>query len=107
MNQVRTLVIAQSVAAAIGLVSLTVSGPGYLAAGVALVSAILVMVVLDAVHPPAVGTALSFAFRPSQEDSIVLFELALMMIAGLAVVAAATARLYRHLLRRSRSRRLS
>ena len=104
MNQVRTLVIAQSIAAAIGLASLAVSGPGYLAAGGALVAAILVMVVLDVVHPPAVGTALSFAFRPTQEDSIVLFELALMMIAGLAIMAAATARLYRHLLHRAQSR---
>ena len=38
MNQVRTLVIAQSVAAVIGVVALAVSGPGYLAAGAALVS---------------------------------------------------------------------
>ncbi len=104
MNQVRTLVIAQSVAAVIGVVSLAVSGPGYLAAGGALVFAILVMVVLDAVHPPAVATALGFAFRPAQEDGIVLFELALMMVAGLAIVAAATARIYRHLLRHDRYR---
>ncbi len=62
------------------------------------------MVVLDAVHPPAVATALGFAFRPAQEDGIVLFELALVMVAGLAIVAAATARLYRHLLRRDRTR---
>jgi CBS-domain-containing membrane protein len=104
MNQVRTLVIAQSVAAVIGVVALAVSGPGYLAAGTALVCAILVMVVLDAVHPPAVATALGFAFRPAQDDGIVLFGLALAMVAGLAIVAAATARLYRHLLRRDRNR---
>jgi CBS-domain-containing membrane protein len=97
MNKVRTLVLAQSGAALIGLVSYLVQGPGYAAAGTALVVAILAMVVADVVHPPAVSTALSFAFRPSQDDSLVLFELALLMIAGLALISAATERLYRHM----------
>ncbi len=44
------------------------------------------MIVLDAVHPPAVSTSLSFAFRAGSEDTAVLFALALLMTAMLVVL---------------------
>lgn len=77
MNSMRTLIIAQPLAAAIGLLISLVAGHGYWAAGGAMVATILAMILLDAVHPPAIGTALSFAFRPETEGQIPLFVLAL------------------------------
>ena len=60
-NAVRTLVVAQLSAALLGLAAFLLLGPGYAAAGVGMVAAIVLMILLDAVHPPAVSTALSFA----------------------------------------------
>lgn len=36
----------------------------------------VVAIVLDAVHPPAVSTSLSFAFKAGHENNLVLFGLA-------------------------------
>lgn len=77
VNQARTLVLAQLGAAVIGLASFSVLGPGYLSAGAAMVLAIIGMIVLDAVHPPAVATALGFGLRAGDASNLVLFCLAL------------------------------
>ena len=37
---------------------------------------IVLMILLDAMHPPAVSTALSFAFRTGPESNLLLFGLA-------------------------------
>jgi uncharacterized membrane protein len=37
---------------------------------------IVLMIVLDAVHPPAVSTSLSFAFKAGNEINLALFGLA-------------------------------
>lgn len=42
---------------------------------------ILVTLAWRAVHPPAISTALSFAFRPGDADKWGIFMLALVMIA--------------------------
>lgn len=62
-NTVRMLVISQIMAASLGLVAYLILDPGYLSGGIAMVATIILMILLDAVHPPAVATSLSFAFR--------------------------------------------
>jgi CBS-domain-containing membrane protein len=89
-NSVRTLVISQMTAAIIGFLTYLAFGPGYAAAGSAMVAVIVVMILLDAVHPPAVATSLSFAFRAGDEDNLVVFGLAVMIVALLVVMERVT-----------------
>lgn len=76
-NSIRTLIIAQITAVTIGFVTYLVFGPGYLSGGTAMVATIILMILLDTVHPPAVATSLSFALRAGKESNVVLFCLAL------------------------------
>lgn len=85
-NRVRTLVVSQLAAAFIGLAGFVVLGPGYQAAAVAMVLTILLMIVTDAVHPPAVSTALSFALRAGDETNVALFGLAVAITATLVMM---------------------
>lgn len=82
-NLVRTLVLAQSMAAILGWIIYSLLGPGYFAGGIAMVLTIILMIVFDAVHPPAVSTSLSFALRAGNENNLVLFGLAVGMTVGL------------------------
>ena len=75
-NSVRTLALSQIMAATIGLITYLLFGSGYFSAGTAMVITIVLMILLDAVHPPAVSTSLSFALRASNEKNLVLFTLA-------------------------------
>lgn len=77
VNQVRTLGLSQLGAAVIGFLSFVLLGPGYLSAGTAMIVAILGMVLLDVVHPPAVSTALSFGLKAGEENNLAIFALAL------------------------------
>lgn len=89
-NTVRTLVISQLMAATLGLLTFMIIGPGYLSAGSAMVLTIVLMILLDAVHPPAVATSLSFALRANNENNLILFGLAVAITAllvGLEKVA--------------------
>lgn len=87
VNNVRTLVIAQMMAAVLGLLLFLILGPGYAAGGAAMVGTIVGMVLLDAVHPPAVGTSLIFAFRSGEAVSnLVLFMLAVGITASLVFI---------------------
>lgn len=63
-------------AATIGWLAFLILGTGYLSGAVAMVVTIMLMIVLDAVHPPAVSTSLSFAFKAGNENNLVLFGLA-------------------------------
>ena len=74
-NLVRTLVLAQPMTAILGWSIYSLLGSGYLSGGVAMVLTIL----FDAVHPPAVSTSLSFALRAGNEKNLVLFGLAVGM----------------------------
>ncbi|MDF5732631.1 MAG: HPP family protein [Rhizonema sp. PD38] len=85
-NSVRTLIISQMMAAGIGLIMHLLLGSGYLSGGIAMVVAIVLMILLDAVHPPAVSTSLSFALRAGNESNIVLFGLAVGITALLVVL---------------------
>jgi CBS-domain-containing membrane protein len=88
-NSARTLVVSQLGAAALGALCHALIGPGYAGAAVALVLTITLMLALDAMHPPAVATALNFAFRAGAgEGNLLLFALAV----GLVVVLLALQR---------------
>jgi CBS-domain-containing membrane protein len=85
-NRVRTLALSQMLAAATGLVLYLALGPGYLSGGGAMLATIVLMILLDAMHPPAVSTALSFAFRAGDESNLLLFGLAVAITAALVVL---------------------
>jgi CBS-domain-containing membrane protein len=51
-NSIRTLILAQMLAALVGWGSFVALGDGYLSGGAAMVATILLMILLDAVHPP-------------------------------------------------------
>ena len=82
-NSTRTLLIAQLGGAAAGFLAFVGIGPGYGAAAAAMVATIALMVFFDAVHPPAVATALSFAFRAGPDGNLLLFVLAVGLVAVL------------------------
>ena len=79
-NTVRTLVTSQTMAALIGFTTYTLFGSGYLSGGSAMVIIIVLMILLNVMHPPAVSTALSFALRTGKENNLVLFGLALSIV---------------------------
>jgi CBS-domain-containing membrane protein len=85
-NTIRTLSLSQMTAATIGLVTHLLFGVGYFSGGVAMVVTIFLMIVADVVHPPAVSTSLSFAFRAGDESNLVLFGLAVGIIVMLVVL---------------------
>ncbi len=76
MNRTRTLLTAQLSAAALGFVMDVLFGEGYLAGGLAMVFTITLMVLFDAMHPPAISTSLIFAFRSPGPNNVLLFALA-------------------------------
>ncbi len=96
VNSVRTLAVAQTGAAAIGLLTYWLLGPGYWAAGSAMVLAIIAMVSLNSMHPPAVATALSFGLRAGDQSNVMLFAMAVGMTAVLLLLQRAAVRLARH-----------
>ena len=51
------------------------------------------MILLDAVHPPAVSTSLSFAFRAAAESNLVIFGLALAVTVTLVIIQRAALKL--------------
>jgi len=95
-NSARTLVISQLGGAVLGAGFHAVLGPGYASAALALVSVIAVMIVTNTMHPPAVATALNFAFRAgSGEGSLALFGLAVGLVLVLLAVQRGSAYLVR------------
>lgn len=101
-NSTRTLIIAQGSAAVAGFAAHTFFGPSYWAAGGAMVVAIFVMIVARAMHPPAVSTALSFAFSAGKGGSLALFGLCLGLIALLVALQRVSVWLLRRILARER-----
>ncbi len=86
MNGVRTMVGAHLAAVALGIGAATLFHPGYTASAVAMIGTILILVLCDVVHPPAVSTALGFAFHAQQTDAAGLFLIALAMVAALVLL---------------------
>jgi len=85
-NAIRTLVISHMGAAVTGLLMYKVLGPGYISGGTTMIITILLMILLDAVHPPAVSTALIFAFRVGDESSLIIFAMAVAVTAALILL---------------------
>lgn len=85
-NTVRTLVTSHMMAASIGWIAYLIFGSGYLSSGTAMVVTIVLMILLDVVHPPAISTSLSFALRAGNENNLVLFALAVVITALLVVI---------------------
>lgn len=95
-NSARTLVISQLGAALLGYGFHAWLGPGYSSAALALLSIIALMVATNAMHPPAVATALNFAFRAgSGEGNLALFGLAVGLVLVLLAVQRGSAYLVR------------
>jgi CBS-domain-containing membrane protein len=85
MNGVRSLFISQMTAAGVGWAMWLLFGGGYAAVASSIPLAIVVMILLDAVHPPAVSTALAFAMHTDPNGSVVLFVIAV-AITGVLVL---------------------
>lgn len=95
-NQVRTLLLAQIGSAATGLLCYQLFGPGYLSGGLAMTLAIGLMIATDAMHPPAVSSALSFGLRSGDASNLLLF----CMAAGITALLVAMQRMALWTLRR-------
>ena len=89
-NRARTLAISQLGAAVLGFLAFETIGASYAAGAAAMIATITLMILLDAVHPPAVATALAFAFRTGDERNLVLFALAVALVVVLVITEAAT-----------------
>ncbi len=80
VNSVRTLVIAQMSAAVIGYFVYILLGPGYSTAAVSMLIAITVMILTNSMHPPAVSSALIFAFYYTKPNTLLLFLVAVILL---------------------------
>ncbi|RYY18541.1 MAG: HPP family protein, partial [Sphingobacteriaceae bacterium] len=83
-NRIFTLAAAQILAALTGIGVIKVIGPGYTSAMLAMVLSISFMVLLDVMHPPAVSTALTFAFETGK--TLPLFFIALGLLLLLVII---------------------
>lgn len=79
-NSIYTLVMAQTSAALIGIGVIKLIGPGYTSAILSMVLAITFMVLLNVMHPPAVSTALTFAFETGKTMPLFLIALGLLVV---------------------------
>jgi CBS-domain-containing membrane protein len=86
MNEAKVMVPAHITAALVGFGSFLVFGEGYLSGALAMGLTIVVLIVFGIVHPPAVSTSLIFAFRAEQAKTLLVFLLALVMVAVLYVL---------------------
>lgn len=85
-NSVRTLAIAQISAAVVGYLVFLVLGAGYGSAALSMVLIVLLMILTNAMHPPAVSTSLLFAFQYKRPDALMLFFLAIILLILLIVL---------------------
>lgn len=97
MNSLYSLLISQTGGSVIGFVSSLVLAEGYTAAAIAMIITIVFIIALDAIHPPAISTALTFAFRAPGTDVFLLFLLSLAMVAILVLLEQAILWLIRRL----------
>lgn len=89
-NSIRTLLIAQLSASVIGYLIYLVAGAGYLAAAVSMILSITVMILARAMHPPAVSTALIFAFQYKNVNVVLMFFLAVLLLTILVALQRAS-----------------
>jgi CBS-domain-containing membrane protein len=84
-NAIRTLVVSQIAAASVGWGTYSLLGSGYVSSGTAMILTIAIMIAFDVVHPPAIGTAMSFALRAGDASNLLLFGVAV-GVTGVLVV---------------------
>jgi CBS-domain-containing membrane protein len=89
-NRIRTLTIAQMSAAVIGFLIFILIGPGYLSAAVSMIIVIIVMIWTKAMHPPAVSSAMIFAFQYTKPNTLMLFMMAVLLLVMLIVLQKAS-----------------
>jgi CBS-domain-containing membrane protein len=85
-NSLRTLLIAQTAAAIVGYLVYLLAGPGYLSAALSMIAIVLVMIFTKTMHPPAVASALNFAFQDNKPDTLALFLFALLLLVLLIIL---------------------
>ncbi len=86
MNSIRTLLLAQMGGALIGWGTFVFLGSGVVSGGTAMVATIVLVIALDAMHPPAIATAMSFALRAGHSGNVLLFGLAVLITALLVAL---------------------
>jgi CBS-domain-containing membrane protein len=86
MNRLRVMIAAQFLAAAIGTAATMIFGTDYIAGAVSMVITIVLLILLNIVHPPAVSTALGFSLLGPRYGALGAFLLALAIVAALAVL---------------------
>lgn len=86
MNSLQVMVAAQMLGVADGVIAARIMGPGYAAAGAAMLLTIILLVLLRSVHPPALGTALAFGFSPGAADIVGNFVAAVVLLALLVLM---------------------
>lgn len=89
-NSIRTLVIAQLSAALTGYLMYLWIGPGYFSAAVSMIISIAVMILTHAMHPPAVSSALIFAFQYTKVNTLMMFFFAVLLLVILIVLQRAS-----------------
>ena len=93
VNSVRTLVLAQGLAALVGFAAHTVFGGSDWGAAGAMVIVVFGMILIRAMHPPAVSTALSFALVAGTGRGLVLFGVCVGVLALLVFLQRGALRL--------------
>ena len=79
-NKVRTLLISQLSASVIGYLVYISIGSGYTSAAISMIFSIIVMILTKAMHPPAVSTALVFAFQHTKPNTLLMFCCAVVLM---------------------------
>lgn len=92
MNSVRIMSIAQATGAICGIIATLLLGHGYLTVAAAVLATIIILVPLNAVHPPGISTAMGFALLPPHDGLVISFAIAVGLIVILAVLQQAAAR---------------
>ncbi len=86
MNNTRTVIIAQMIGAIAGFSAYAIFSLNYLAVGAAMIFTIVLMIVLNVAHPPAVSTALLFGLSGKRPIDLALFAFALLLTVTLIVL---------------------
>lgn len=86
MNAAGVMALSQILGFGLGIGASVLLGPGYAAGSIAMTATILMLIVLNIVHPPAVSTALAFAFIPAKERTVLLFVVAVVLITLLVIL---------------------
>jgi CBS-domain-containing membrane protein len=95
MNSFYSLLVSQTGGAVFGLISYLLFGPGYNAAGFAMVTASIFMITVNSLRPPAIATAIAFGFNEPDTNIFFLFFLALIMVGVLVILELLMLRLVR------------